>query len=489
MSMASTKQSDHQTSGPTDVFKGHGLNLSHPKLESYNSITDESDRNSNLSPSKSGDPARKKTFKIISVKKGGTSGGDGAPDNDADSIDGLDESQTEDLSSEFYDSSKATDIDTDLQDCINLPLTPDELTSTTTIVVKQKPDYNSQSRFKVVKIETKEPFRRGKWVCYDFFDTAPTSVVMVEKNDSKVTEDSIIQSALASNNLNSSTSVHYVHDVIDSSSNIFIPPVVPLSPRSESHPILSDVFVPIQPAPASQVLSQLDGLTSDVMAPFIAQQVLMSVAGVPSSSTSFHNLAQPGHVAVIQSMPHTGVYPFTQNGPPIGVFPSTVASHPPQLISLPSDVRPVISGSGASTVMNGAPVDDTIIYSQPSVIVPGAPVPHSLSQTQLINDAVTSQGVPMTLETAPGSVGAGVLGSMTQIPHSRTEPVISGMDKEDQMGPGMDESTGSIRTLQGDADDLKEAVETVGEMYMGLEDDADERYVTVVPTPYMCHMC
>ena len=66
----------------------------------------------NLSPSKTADPTRKKTFKIISVKKGGSGDPPTDRDNDADSIDGLDESQTEDISSEMYDtSSKATDMD------------------------------------------------------------------------------------------------------------------------------------------------------------------------------------------------------------------------------------------------------------------------------------------------------------------------------------------------------------------------------------------
>uniref|UniRef100_A0A0B7AYT4 Uncharacterized protein n=1 Tax=Arion vulgaris TaxID=1028688 RepID=A0A0B7AYT4_9EUPU len=480
--MASTKQNDSQKSGPSDALKSHGLSLSHSKLDSYSGISDENDRNSNLSPSKSTDPTRKKTFKITSVKKGGS--GDIGGDNDADSIDGLDESQTEDLSSEFYDSSKATDLDMDLQDCMNIPLTPDEMTSTTTIVVKQKPDQNSQSRFRVVKIETKEPFRRGKWVCYDFFDTAPTSVVTVEKNGSKMMEDSIIQSAL-SGNLSSSSSVHYVQDVNDSSSNIFIPPVVPMSPpRTDGQHILSDVFTPIQPAPASHVLSQLDGLSSDVLTPFIAQQVLMSVASVPSSSTSFHNLAQSGHATIIQSLPHSSLFPFSQNAPPVSLFQNGTAGQTSQLINLPTDAILAISGSIAPTVL--APslptADDSYIQGPVPVIIGGVPVPHSQSQTQIAGETFVAQGVHQGTEAGQSSAASsGVPASMTHVPQSRTEAALatSGMDTTEQMGPGMDESTGSVKTLQGDSDGqtsegLKEAVEAVGEMYMGLEDDVDE---------------
>lgn len=491
--MASTKQSDAPKSLPADVIKGHGLNLSNSKLESYSGgISEENERNSNLSPSKSTDPARKKTFKITSVKKGATGNGDVGGDNDADSIDGLDESQTEDLSSEFYDSSKATDLDMDLQDFTNTPLTPDDLTSTTTtIVVKQKPDQNSQSRFKVVKIETKEPFRRGKWVCYDFFDTAPPALVTVEKNDSRVTDDSIIQSALAGN-LSSLSSVHYVQDVNDSSSNIFIPPVVPMSPqRTDGRPMLSDVFVPIQPAPATQVLSQLDGLTSDAMAPFIAQQVLMSVANVPSTSTSFHSLAQTGHSSIIQNLPQTGLFPFPQNGSQVSLFQNGVPGHSSNMIGLPSDAIVGVSGSLPPSVMAppSSVIADDLIHSQAALGISG--VPHSHSQTHIRGDSFAPPGINLAPEAGKSSAprrGVPAPPSGVMQPRIETSVFTNATDAGDYMGLEMDRSTDSIKTLQGSSDGqtsegLKEAVEAVGEMYMGLEaseDDADERYVQLV---------
>ncbi|BFZ00497.1 hypothetical protein BsWGS_03536 [Bradybaena similaris] len=482
--MASTKQNDAPKSMPADAIKGHGLSLSNSKFESYSGISDENERNSNLSPSKSADPARKKTFKITSVKKGATGNGDVGGDNDADSIDGLDESQTEDLSSEFYDSSKATDLDMDLQDFTNTPLTPDELTSTTTtIVVKQKPDQNSQSRFKVVKIETKEPFRRGKWVCYDFFDTAPPALVTVERNDSRVSDDSIIQSALAGN-LSSLSSVHYVQDVNDSSSNIFIPPVVPMSPQRTDRPMLSDVFVPIQPAPATQVLSQLDGLTSDAMAPFIAQQVLMSVANVPSTSASFHNLAQTGHTTMIQNLPQTGLFPFPQNGSQVSLFQNGVAGHSSKMIGLPSDAILGASASLPPSVIAppSSVIADDLIHSQASLGIGG--IPHSHSQTQIRGDLFAPPGIHLAPEAGLSSaprLGPAPLPGVTQ-PRIETSVFTNATDAGDHMGLEMDRSTDSIKTLQGNSDGqtsegLKEAVEAVGEMYMGLEaseDDADE---------------
>lgn len=491
INMATIKQTDIPKAETPDALKGQGVStvgLTDSKMEPCNKInncsnvmSDENDRNSIVSSTKSADPARKKMFKITSVKKGGN--GDIAVDNDADSIDGLDESQTEDFSSELYDCSKATDLDMDIQDYINIPLTPDEVTSTTTIMVKQKPDHNSQSRFKVVKIETKEPFRRGKWVCYDFYDTAQGTVVTVEKNGSHIGEDSINSAPTDSHSFQGP--VHYhVHDVNDSSSNIFIPPVIPLSPaRENGHPVHSDVFVPIQPAPASQVLNQLDGLTSDVMAPFIAQQVLMSVAGVPSSSSSFHNLAQPGHTTIIQSLPHTNVFPYGQNVPSVGMFQSGIPSgQASEALNVPSDNVLTLVGTGAAPMMaTPAPIagNGNLVHSQAFPVMSGLQVPRSRSQTQVGGDAVAPQGGPTTAEAGLSPV-AGVV----HVPRNRTEAAAVGPDV-DQMGPSMSESTESIKTLQGDVDahpseSFKEAVDTVGEMCIGLEgneDDPDERYV------------
>ncbi|KAH9508752.1 hypothetical protein Btru_049820 [Bulinus truncatus] len=458
-------------------------------------VTNENDRNSNLSPSKSADPARKKTFKIVSIKKGGSGSGDLAGDNDGDSIDGLDESQTEDLSSEFYDSSKATDLDMDVQDNL-LPLTPDEATSTTTIVVKTKPDRDAQSRFKVVKIETKEPFKRGKWMCYDFFDNPPASLGG-ERNGSKATDETVINSTL-SGNLSSSSSVHYVHDVNDSSSNIYVSPFAPISPaRTDGQQVFPDVFVPIQPAPASQVLNQYDGLSSaEVVSPYIAQQVFMSMAGVPTSSTSFYSLAQPGHTAIIQSLPPTNVFPYNaQNGPLPTLYQNGIAGPTTLPANIPSD--PLIASTGAipSVIPPGItsvppmPVSDVPVVNseqnQGFVMVGGVPVPRSQSQTQISGVPIVSQVLPPVIESNIGvQTGSSGIVTSAAVPQSGVIDVtgtIPALEVE-QMGPGMDESTGSIKTLQGDPEDhppqgLEEAVETMYKGLEGVEDEVDERKV------------
>lgn len=207
---------------------------------------DENDLRGNQSNPKVDAPKKKTTFKITSVTKSSQRGGSGdlTQDNDLDSQDDLDEtvdSHTEDLSSEIYDTnSKATD--TDNQDPL---LTPEE-------VIKEKP-----ARFKVVKVETKEPFKRGRWVCYDYLD-AP------EKPESKQEEIHV-----NSGNSSAANSVHYVHGVDDPSKNPLLAGATGTMPSQSqpqptavpdgSTPIKTqgEAFQPIQPAPSSQ-----PGLTS-----------------------------------------------------------------------------------------------------------------------------------------------------------------------------------------------------------------------------------
>ncbi|XP_014774133.1 TSC22 domain family protein 1 isoform X2 [Octopus bimaculoides] len=154
-------------------------------------------------------PKKRTTFRILGVTKNAPRSGNDPLNDDGDSLDDLDESHTEDFSSEIFDSSKNTDGDQDTpSEDTTHNLTPDE------IVVKEKTDIHS--RFKVVKIETKEPFRRGRWLCYDFLDTPANA----ERNEIKFMDDA------TSGNSSACSSVNYIFGVDDPSKNPFLPPVV-----------------------------------------------------------------------------------------------------------------------------------------------------------------------------------------------------------------------------------------------------------------------
>lgn len=178
----------------------------------------------NLSPpSDFGALKKKNSFQITSVTVQGSRLNNNNDEFADDSADDLDESHAEDLTSEILDSSKATDFDAeqsdensnaiydDLSPCsgpiiiaklpsnmnepaINVGLSigippafsavgPNAVSSgvtmmtssATTPVSAQVPIINPltdhwQHRFKVVKIVSSEPFKRGRWLCMDFMD-------------------------------------------------------------------------------------------------------------------------------------------------------------------------------------------------------------------------------------------------------------------------------------------------------------------------------
>ncbi|XP_074658461.1 uncharacterized protein LOC141911361 isoform X2 [Tubulanus polymorphus] len=124
-------------------------------------------------------------------------------DPDADSMDDLDDTHTEDISSEILDWSKTTDMELDpsSEDTLQLGSKPSTAVA------------DPQSRFRVVKIESKEPFKRGRWVCFDFFD--PPSDKSSESRGGMDTDREVG----GSGNSSASSSIHFVHGVDDPSKN------------------------------------------------------------------------------------------------------------------------------------------------------------------------------------------------------------------------------------------------------------------------------
>ncbi|KAL4220065.1 hypothetical protein ACF0H5_020476 [Mactra antiquata] len=188
-----------------------------------------------------GIPKKKGTFKITSVKFDSTA--------DADSMDDLDESHTEmteDFSSELCDTSRMTDYEQETPSVTeDIPLNNQTVQVQTD--VKEKSDIHS--RFRVVKIETQIPFRRGRWVCHDFLDPQPSSVT-VDKSDTKVCDDSGSSSA--------GSSIHYIHGVDDPAKNPLLAGAtgtihtqIPEGQMTGTQP--QESFQPIHPAPNSAV--------------------------------------------------------------------------------------------------------------------------------------------------------------------------------------------------------------------------------------------
>lgn len=189
---------------------------------------------------------KKGTFKITSITKsyhGPDMSNDTEQEMEHDSLDDLDEtveSHTEDASSEILDISKHTDggeqaspmeeetsdhaihvnthttaHKTDLSSGVHTVNKPEQSSNGSTnvkseqsSVIKEKPEQQGPhpTRFKVVKIETREPFKRGRWRCHDTSDfPAP------EKSDSKI--------YIPDSNTSGMNSIHNVGAVDDPSKN------------------------------------------------------------------------------------------------------------------------------------------------------------------------------------------------------------------------------------------------------------------------------
>lgn len=181
---------------------------------------------------------KKSTFKITSVTKNPDAvdiSNDADHDVEHDSMDDLDEtveSHTEDASSEILDISKHTDggelaspmeeetsdhvaNNTNVKDLSNIKteqassIIPKESTNVKELTSKEKEKSDQQgphsTRFKVVKVETREPFKRGRWTCLDTLDyPAP------DKSDTKLNIADSNPAALSTTN-----STHHMGGVID----------------------------------------------------------------------------------------------------------------------------------------------------------------------------------------------------------------------------------------------------------------------------------
>lgn len=200
-----------------------------------------------------GYPKKKSTFKITNIK---------INDLDGDSMDDLDESHTEvteDISSEMLDLSRSTDVDqyTPNEDMNHINSIVESVSTSKESEIKDVKEKTGttdiQSRFRVVKIETKEPFHRGRWICQDYLDPQPSAAT--EKSEAKVSESKGYEDA-NSGSSSASSSIHYVHGVDDPSKNpllaggtgtVSVPSQINEGQSSNVH----DSFQPINPAPST----------------------------------------------------------------------------------------------------------------------------------------------------------------------------------------------------------------------------------------------
>ncbi|XP_052783306.1 TSC22 domain family protein 4-like isoform X2 [Mya arenaria] len=197
-----------------------------------------------------GVPRKKGAFKIMSVIS--------RPSDmlvDGDSMDDLDESHTE-LTE--YDSSELLDISRATETGPETPSAVDDIPiNNQSRDVKEKSDMHS--RFRVVKIETKEPFKRGRWHCHDFLDPqSSTANPTAGVSDTKLNDDANSGSSSAG------SSIHYTPGVDDPAKNPLLAGATGTihSQIPEGQIAGNDTFQPIHPAPHTAAVSQ-SGITSN----------------------------------------------------------------------------------------------------------------------------------------------------------------------------------------------------------------------------------
>lgn len=311
-----------------------------------------------------GVPKKKGTFKITSVKLNDT--------QDGDSMDDLDESHTEmteDYSSEILDMSRATDYGQDT------PSVTEDIPLTNQTARDNQRNTDMHSRFRVVKIETKEPFKRGRWHCHDFLDPQPSA----ERSETKVNDDANSGSSSAG------SSIHYVHGVDDPTKNPLIAGATGTihAQIPEGHIAGPDVFQPIHPAPNTAVNPQVSasyvndigqGLINTTLCQSHSHQSISSVASMDNVQMK-GNLISTGQSLKADGVPvpHSSQIISGQNIeidiPNTGMYMphySTGAAHPGSSISIQS-VYPQASIPSSSQMP-----------SDPSSVQ----IPHNLGQDQ-----------------------------------------------------------------------------------------------------------
>lgn len=331
---------------------------------------------------------KKSSFQITSVSAVKHS------DGDADSMDDLDETHTEDASSEVLDWSKTTDIEPD-------PSSTEETLGFVAEAIKERSD--TTSRFKVVKIASKEPFKRGRWVCSDFSDE-PSADRDKEKGTSDIKKEEDF-SVPVSENSSAASSVHYVPDQQNEHEEIKDPGMFSLKTDGGQMLMDDDSDYEHQQRQSSTVVKVKD-------------------SGQPSKADMYQQNAIPQNAGLIQnnnlnSASHS-VKEFTNAPPLIQNVPKPQQSYVAPSSNLSSDQGNSASNNVPSTNSSKPPQSSHVMPSQTSGATSSAPQPgtigNNLSEvntgirlqdstqgTQGMNSSTVAQGAPSGVGQAPGN--------------------------------------------------------------------------------------
>ena len=305
-------------------------------------------------------PKKKSSFVItgVVVAKSGLDHGN----EECDSLDDLDETcetHTEDVSSDILDLSKNTDIEPDPSSTEDVSPNLEEPPRDAALTLGTRIT-DMTSRFKVVKIESKEPFQRGRWTCLDFLDPP------AEKAD-KVIEE------VGSGNSSAASSIHYVHGVDDPAKNPLGPTVVhaegpPIVEPQPVHPVVSQPALQngeYTPAPMSQASKSTSNLG-----------ILTSQAHDTGGSVTLNQVPDSGMAAsqsqsAVSSSLQSNAQPVPTPSKPTNLPPSHVPTSTPSQDYVPNTFQD--QGKIVTQTTNGHVPSKSQPKQTPSTLEPHAP--------------------------------------------------------------------------------------------------------------------
>ena len=301
-----------------------------------------------------------------------------------------------------------------------------------------------QNRFKIVKIDSNEPFKRGRWICLDFMDSPAVNASSAQKKDESMTV--VINS------------VGDKDDVGDHQPQTVLQVPVPVTQQNQtttqnqSHPVAPQYQVP-------QVAANLASSAQPTQGSVPMQQQSSPHMPAPTASQAASNMQYPSQGAPMQGQLQPTMsqgYANTSQTPQASVHPSPSAQTPPQAQpplqpqlqqQQQQQAAPSMQQTSAASQSGVQPTIQTTNIPQGAVTQAGvqqsmvppsshAP-PHQSSAPQSsmaqpsMNTSISQQGIPAQTVNIPQNVAQpGVIGhgGMATQPHQPN--VMSGIPSQ-----------------------------------------------------------
>ncbi|XP_047472557.1 TSC22 domain family protein 2-like isoform X2 [Penaeus chinensis] len=297
-----------------------------------------------------------------------------------------------------------------------------------------------QNRFKIVKIDSNEPFKRGRWICLDFMDSPAVSAANSQKkDDSNVVVNSVGQKE---------------PDVGDNQPQTVVQLTVPLQQQThtgqaQSHSVPAQYQVPHSSQASTPMVPSQPAQSSGV--PMQSTQHI-SGSAAPQAQSTLQYTPQGAQMQGQLQPPMSQGYQTTSQTPQGSVHPSPSAQTPPQAqttlqqpqmqqSSLPPqtlqqstasqpNVQPTMQAPKTSLqpgAVSQATMQQGMVpgssHAQQQQHQPGQPQ-SSMPQPSMNTQSIPQQGIPGQNVTIPQSVPQTTVMGQPGIPTQSLQPTV-----------------------------------------------------------------